>query len=265
MSSLFNFVRPAIVSLTLFATTNSADRSIQASRAQSSGNQTALILLQKLDATAEVPKPSMDLRAGTANYKASITVSGQTIPLSVKTEIKEENGAWTVSETALTPQGEIVDLSTIEKGTLLLKRRIIKQGAMIVDLNVQSNKVSGSVTLNGQSTPIEADPGGTLFADGAGAFDVLATLPLAVGYTTVYRNFDVQKRKPQIKKLKVTGTESVTVPAGTFEAFKIEIVSADNEADKQTLWISKDSRKVVKVAAVILSLGGAVLTSELSN
>ncbi len=33
---------------------------------------------------------------------------GQEIPLTVKTDIKEENGAWTVNETAQTPQGEIV-------------------------------------------------------------------------------------------------------------------------------------------------------------
>jgi hypothetical protein len=37
-----------------------------------------------------------------------------------------------------------------------------------------------------------------LFADGGGAFDVLARLPLAVNYTTAFRNFDVQKQKPMI-------------------------------------------------------------------
>ena len=57
--------------------------------------------------------------------------------------------------------------------------------------------------------------------------------------------------------------ESVTVPAGTFEAYKVEILVAEDEADKQTIWIAKDSRKIVKVSATIPSLGGAVLTSEL--
>ena len=66
-------------------------------------------------ASAEVPKPAVDLRPGTHNYKASIALGRQDFPLSVKTDIKEENGAWTVNETARTPQGEIVDVSTIEK------------------------------------------------------------------------------------------------------------------------------------------------------
>jgi dipeptidyl aminopeptidase/acylaminoacyl peptidase len=221
-------------------------------------------LPKKIDATSAAPKPANDLRAGTSNYKASIAIGGQTIPLTMKTEIKEENGAWTVNETALTPQGEIVDISIIEKVSLLLKRRLIKQGPMTVELDVKANKVSGTTTMNGQSKPIDVDAGGILFADGAGAFDVIAALPLADGYNVGYRNFDVMKQKPQLKQLKVVGSESVTVPAGTFDAYKVEITSADNEADKQTLWIAKDSRKVVKISAVLPSLGGAVLTSELT-
>jgi hypothetical protein len=214
--------------------------------------------------TSELPKPAVDLRPGTHNYKASIAFGGQEIPLSVKSNIKEENGLWIVNETAQTPQGEIVDISTIEKGTLLLKSRSIKQGPVSVEMNVTPNKITGTSTMNGPATPIDVDPGGALFADGAGALDVIAALPLADGYSMSFRNFDVMKQKPQIKQLKVLGSESVTVPAGTFDAYKLEIVAADNDADKQTIWIDKASRRVLKISAVIPSLNGAVLTSELT-
>jgi len=217
-----------------------------------------------MTSSVDLPKPAVDLRPGTYNYKASIALGGQEIPLSVKTDIKEENGAWTVNETAQTPQGEIVDVSTIEKGSLLLKRRYIKQGPMTIEMNVAPNKLSGSSTMNGQSKPIDADPGGALFADGAGTYEVIASLPLANGYSLNFRNFDLNKQKPQIKQLKVVGTESVTVPAGTFDAYKVEIVAADNDADKQTVWIDKSSRRVLKMSAVLPSLNGAVLTSELT-
>ena len=63
--------------------------------------------------------------------------------------------------------------------------------------------------------------------------------------------------------LKVVGTESVTVPAGTFDAYKVELASADGGADKQTLWIAKDSRKPLKMTAVLASMGGATMTMEL--
>jgi dienelactone hydrolase len=212
----------------------------------------------------EVPKPAMDLKPGTANYKASIEIGGQSIPLTMKTEIKDEAGSWMVYGTAVTPQGEISDTSTIEKGSLLLKRRSLKQGPVVLELDVKGNKASGTMTTNGQARPIDVDLGGVLIADGAGKFEVIAALPLAVGYRTGFRNFDVEKQKTELKALKVTGTESVTVPAGTFDAYKVEITSAENEADKQTVWIAKDTRQVVKVSAVLLRLGGAILTSELT-
>jgi hypothetical protein len=118
--------------------------------------------------------------------------------------------------------------------------------------------------MNGQTTAIDSDPGGALFADGAGTFEVIASLPLADGYSLSFRNFDVQTRKPQIKQLKVLGSESVSVPAGTFDAYKVEILAADNDADKQTVWIDKATRKVLKISAVIPAWNGAILTSELT-
>ena len=72
---------------------------------------------------------------------------------------------------------------------------------------------------------------------------MIASLPLADGYSLSFRNFDVQKQKPQIKQLKVAGSEKVTVPAGTFDAYKVEIVDTENDADKQTVWIDKTVEK----------------------
>jgi dipeptidyl aminopeptidase/acylaminoacyl peptidase len=215
-------------------------------------------------AATDVPKPAMELKARASNYKASIAAGGQTMPLTTKTNIKEENGAWIVSETVVLPQGEISDISTIEKGSLLLRHRSINQGPMVIELDIKGSKATGTMTMNGQAKPIDVDMGGVLFADGAGSFDVIAALPLAAGYSTGFRNFDLQKQKPQLKQLKVMGTESVTVPAGTFDAYKVEITSADDETDRQTVWIAKDTRQVVKISAVLPSFGGAILTSELT-
>jgi dipeptidyl aminopeptidase/acylaminoacyl peptidase len=215
-------------------------------------------------AATDVPKPAMELKARASNYKASIAAGGQTMPLTTKTNIKEENGAWIVSETVVLPQGEISDISTIEKGSLLLRHRSINQGPMVIELDIKGSKATGTMTMNGQAKPIDVDMGGVLFADGAGSFDVIAALPLAAGYSTGFRNFDLQKQKPQLKQLKVMGTESVTVPAGTFDAYKVEITSADDDTDRQTVWIAKDTRQVVKISAVLPSFGGAILTSELT-
>ena len=220
-------------------------------------------LPKKVEVTTSAPKPAGDLSAGTFKYKATIAAGPQNIPITTTTEIKEEGGSWVATETADTPFGKIVDVSTIEKGTLVLLRRSITQEPVVISLDFKGNQVTGTMTQSGQAKPINVDAGGIIFADGGGAYEVLARLPLAANYSTTFRNFDVQKQKAQIKNLKVVGSESVTVPAGTFEVYKVDIVDADNEADKQTLWIAKDSHKVVKIWAVLPSLGGAILTSEL--
>ena len=62
--------------------------------------------------------------------------------------------------------------------------------------------------------------------------------------------------------LTIDGAE-VTVPAGTFKAWKVEQTSVDGEPGTTTLWIATDSRKVVKLTATLPQMGGAVLTSEL--
>ena len=93
----------------------------------------------------------------------------------------------------------------------------------------------------------------------------MAALPLAEGYTVTFRNLDVQSQQIKVKQLKVIGTEKVTVAAGTFDTFKVEITSAEGEGGKTTLWIARDSRKVVKTAATLPQLNGATIAMELTQ
>lgn len=94
---------------------------------------------------------------------------------------------------------------------------------------------------------------------------MVGCLPLVEGFSTTFRNFDVQKQKAKVMQLQVTGSEKVTVPAGTFEAYKAEITSGEGGPEKITMWIAKDSRKALKISAVMPQMGGAILTAELAE
>ena len=52
---------------------------------------------------------------------------------------------------------------------------------------------------------------------------------------TTFRNFHIQKQEEWLMGLKVVGADSVTLPAGTFDFYKVELSSADGSSDKQTL------------------------------
>jgi len=66
-------------------------------------------------------------------------------------------------------------------------------------------------------------------------------------------------------QLNVTGSEKVTVPAGSFDAYRVEISSAEGGPEKMTMWVAHDSRKPVKLSAVLPEMGGAILTAELAE
>ena len=225
---------------------------------------TTVVLAKKVDPGAVgTPKPAADLQAGTYRYQVKIEVGGQQISLKVSTVIQDGGGSWTTTETMEMPQGTATDTASLEKSTLIVQKRKVQQGPVVIDLDFAGNKAVGKFTMNGQEKPISTDLGGPLFADAAGGDQVIACLPLAEGYTTSFRNFDVQTQKVKLLQLIVSGSEKVTVPAGTFDAFRVEISSADGGTDKKTLWVAKDSHKVVKGTAVLASMGGATLTQEL--
>ncbi len=209
-----------------------------------------------------VPAVTVAMQPGTWKYKAGIEMGAQKMALSLTTTIREEDGAWTVSDVVESPMGAMTDTATLEKGTLIVRKRSVKQGPATIDLAVDGSKASGTVNMNGKETPISADLGGPLFAETGGP-QSLALLPLADGYTTTFRNFDLQKQKLRLIALKVAGSESVTVPAGTFDTFKVALSSADGGSENATIWIAKETRKAVKVVAVLAEMGGATLTAEL--
>ena len=222
-----------------------------------------VVLAGKIDPnTVGLPKPAVALAPGTYTYKAKLFMGGQEIAMTISTTIQEENDAWNAVDKVQTPMGEVTDLAVLDKTSLAVVKQNVQQGPVNIKLDYTDHKVSGSMNVNGQEKPVSVDLGGPIFANGAGSMQCLAALPLAEGYTTNFRNFDVQTQKEKLKALKVVGVESVTVPAGTFESFRLEVTSPDG-GDKQTIWIAKDSRKPVKLDASLASMGGATMTMEL--
>jgi dienelactone hydrolase len=221
-------------------------------------------LTRAVDSTSvTLPAVSQPLETAPASYNVTIALNGQTMKLETTNTVTDAGGTLTVMETMKTPQGEVSDVSAIDKTTLAVRTREIKQGTNSVTLAFEGNKATGTAAMMGPAQPIAMDTGGPLFADGPATFRSIAALPLKDGYTVTFRNFDVMKRKSSLKQAKVLAIEDVTVPAGTFKAWKVEIKSADGEPGGQTIWVDSTSRRVVKVSAVLPEMGGAIATMEL--
>lgn len=220
--------------------------------------------LEKLGQTDTfAPKLAVDLRAANYRFQVKFDNAGQQQPMKLSTTIREDTNRWTATDVVDMPNGQMTDISTLERSNLVLMKRTLRQGPVEVNLDFSDNKARGSLSINGVQQPISAELEGPLFADSAGWPEVIACLPLAQGYVTSFRNFDLQKHKSKLMQLKVAGVERVTVPAGTFEAFKVELAPADGGPEKSTVWIAMDSRKPVKVFAVLGSMGNATMSADL--
>jgi len=224
----------------------------------------AVVLSKIVDpSTVGVPNVIAELQPGTYKYDAKISMGDQQMALQLSTTITDSGDAWTAVETLDTPMGAMLDTATIEKGSLALGKRSVQQGPVAINMEFSGGKATGTMDLEGQVKTISVDLDGPLFADGAGASFVIGCLPLAAGYSTAFRNFDVQLQKVKLMQLQVAGSETATVPAGTFDAFKVELSSADGSAGKYTVWIAKDTRTPVKISTVMAEMGGATLTAQL--
>jgi dienelactone hydrolase len=221
-------------------------------------------LTKKIDpATVGAPKVERQPTARTLAYQATLEAGGKSMAVTSSMSAREENGAWVVTETAKTPGGELIDTVTLEPGTLIVTKRSIAQGPVKIELAFKDNKATGSMAMGGQSKPIDVETGGPLFADGASGQVVLGTLPLAPGYAVTFRVFDVNRMKASLKQAKVVAVEEVTVPAGTFKAFKVHITSAEGEGGESTVWFAADTRQLVK--NMTTQATGVKITSELTK
>jgi dipeptidyl aminopeptidase/acylaminoacyl peptidase len=224
---------------------------------------TTVVISKKVEASASAPPVIAGFTPGLYKHKGSIKAGDTSLDLSVATAIQETAGEWKITETTTLPSGEISDTATFDKKALTLTTRAIRQGPVSIDLAFKDNRVTGKINVNGQEKSFDTEVGGPLFADGPGSMFAIGALSLTEGYSVTFRGFDVQTMKAELIQLKVTGSEKVTVPAGSFECYRVEMTPADGGGENYTGWIAKDSRKPVKFTATLPQMGGAKLTAEL--
>lgn len=219
---------------------------------------------KKVDAASVgLPKPVARPHAGKLCYGATIALQGQKIAMSVTLTIEERDGVWHATEAADGPMGEMTETAELDGATLSPRRRTIEQGPLAVELEYSDGKVTGRIDMSGQEQPVDVDLGGPTFADGAGGLVAAGCLPLAEGYSENLRHLDLEKLKPKLMRLAVEAVDTIEVPAGKFEAYKVQMTSAEGGPDRITAWIAKETRKPVKYSIVLPAAGGAVLSAEL--
>ena len=249
------------ISLYAQATTTSKASS-QAASAQNTAATMATTLAVSTGSII-LAKPASDLKPGKANYKILLEVGGRKIEATKVTEITDAAKNWKIIETSQSPMGSVTDEAEVVKGTLAPVKRRVNQGPMIIALDYDGNKIKGSVDSPMANTKIDKEVTGHLFADGTGTSTILATLPFAEGYKATFTNFDMMSQQATQMLVSVVGMEEVSVAAGKFMAYKVEVGFVGSDVVNSTIWVAKDGARVLKERQSIPQMNGAVVTSEL--
>jgi len=221
-------------------------------------------LARKVDPSAiSLVTPVRPLTPGKLNYHITMEMGGQRRELASSLEIARGAKSWTVTETMTAPQGTATDRAQLALDSLIVQQRSVAQGPVTIDYTVADGKAQGEMKVNGQARPVSLDLGGNLLAHGPGAVAVVGTFPLKEGYTTTLRSLNLQQQQVGTIEVVVAGVEKVTVPAGQFDSYKVELNGTDGT--KVTAWIARDSFKPVRSVTVAPSMGGAQVTQELVN
>jgi TPR repeat protein len=214
--------------------------------------------LRTLDERAEERRLAPEWRArrargemapGQMHYSGQIRVQGQTNRIALTTTIRDQGGGWIVEEQWTFGGSSMTEISVLDKGTLFLRRHTTQAGGTIREFEIRDGWVvgwTGSPELLEPDDEIFIEAPDPILGWGAGAPQVIATLPLASGFETSLRAIQLSTQSVVARNLEVLAVGTIRVPAGTFSAWKVAIRDPGPGGHFLTIWIDTRSRQVLR-------------------
>lgn len=191
------------------------------------GNEMSAASLTAPVAAAPLPLDPARLVA----RRDSFVVRIQGNPLGYSVDAAERTGdGWTFRGNATIAGGLVKQTTTLTTDPRLAPRKLTQAGtvqgqAVSADITFANGRASGTATRPSPqgAQPVTVDapvPVGAV--DENGLLAVVAALPWAAGTTHTVNAFSGTHNAVTPRTLTVAGTESVTVPAGTFQTFRVD-------------------------------------------
>ncbi len=174
---------------------------------------------------------------------------------------------WRVISRSSGPMGSAVDTFDLDIQTLQPVRRVASQGMVRLSLTYADTSVSGELQMGPQQSTIHARLEQPVLGDQA-AFDIaLAAMPLKEAFQTLVPIFDPQQQAVRMMEVNVVGTEEITLPAGTFQTYRVAVTPTDGGAGAATLWVRRSAPHWVLRAEQSLpaQMGGGKAITELKE
>jgi dipeptidyl aminopeptidase/acylaminoacyl peptidase len=232
-------------------------------------------LADELDTARILPLPAVEpsrLAKGEFGYETTLSMGEQEMKIPaqrlIETAEVDDQSVIRIFSTSQGPMGEASDELLLDAENLRPISRSVNQAGASINVSFGSQEVSGSIEAGGQTIPISIDLDAPIFAGESALEAVLASLPLSEGYRTSLRVAEVgAQQRVRFFSVEVQGSETVEVPAGSFEAWRIAVEALDNEGGDQTLWLDQaDPRATLKINGRLPpQMGGMAYTTILTS
>jgi hypothetical protein len=187
----------------------------------------------------------------------------------LKRELKksEAEGDYEIIDDMKTPMGNVLTRTFINSDNLLPLSQITKQGnEEIFKIYYGKDKITGKVKGAKEIRDIDFKLEKPVIASGSHLEFILGVLPLEEGYSTYLPFYDVTANEIQYSKINVLNIEDVSVKAGAFKCFKIEVIDL-SDSKTNYYWLSTDNRILLIKSETKLpaQMGGGVLVTEFTG
>ena len=207
--------------------------------------------LGEVEITPELPAFNLKFEEEKRGYKVEIVLGDQNIPMKVTRTLERKEDTWVITDASSSAMGESSDVMIYDLDGNAIKRKIEQQGQ---EITVAYG--DGEVVVNMQGKDESVSYEGALLVSGPGSEDFLATMELPEDGIIV-NALDVTSMK--MKPMKV-------IPSGSEEIDGVEydiILSHDveNESDKTTIWVNKETRSILKSVQISPQMNNAEITT----
>ncbi len=206
--------------------------------------------------------------AGSRSYTLEVNAGGQTMSLESTHDAQrgqwDGRDAWLAIQTTRLPAGSAVDTTWLDATTLRPVARHAHQGAATITLDFGDAGVTGSIDAGARQMKVDVKSDEPLYGDDFALELAIGAMPLEPGYATTVHQLDVMRGATTPVRVAVTGTEEVTVPGGTFDAWVVT-TTPENGATS-TFWMDRASHRAVKAELSMgPQMGGATATMALKG
>jgi hypothetical protein len=176
-------------------------------------------------------------------YTATYSVTAQGNPFGTSTATLSQDGdAWVVKNLLESDMfGQTIEARVLSAGLAAVSYKFTMSGGMAAsaDIAVADGKITGNADgpeqMGGKRTfDVPAPPG--VFLPGMHRI-ALSVLPLTIGQSISVPEFSFRSGVVENLTLKVASEEKLTVAAGSFDTYRIDVSGGDQGS---TLWVTKD-------------------------